>query len=332
MGYTDLRLKLRHFFKKYRKIVFVVITIWGIVIMINQMLKNREVEPKTITTYEPHVSVMSQTSSTPKSMQEPIENLIKKYVDYCNERDLEKAFFLLSEECREFEFDKSPNKFIKYVLNKIPSKREYSIQNYSNIKVDDKRVYIYEIRYTEDLLATGLTETDFYYTSEKMSFYEDDYEKIQMNIGNYIYQTDIKNISENEYLKIDVIQKIVNYETEEYEVKFTNRSDYTIVIADGNGKLETELQLNQETRQRIESTVIVLEPGESKTEHMSFQKFVDDKDNSNNLIFGSIRVMEKYTRIEEIAEEITEEVAEQIFQSEIDNAIAKFSMTVSVKK
>lgn len=332
MGYTDFRLKVRHFFKKYKKIVFIVITIWGIIIMINQMLKNRVVEPKPITTYEPHVSVMSQSSTTPKSMQEPIENLIKKYVDYCNERDFENAFFLLSTECREFEFDNTPSKFINYVLNKIPSKREYSIQNYSNITIDNKKVYIYEIKYTEDLLATGLTETDFYYSSEKMAFYEDDDGKIQMNVGNYIYQTDIKNISEHEFLKIDVVDKIVNYETEEYEVKFTNRSNYTVVIADGNGNVETELQLNQETRQRIEDTDIVLNPGESKTEYMSFQKFVDDKDSSNNLIFGSIRVMENYTRIDEIAEEITEEVAEQIIQSEIDNAIAKFSMTVSVKE
>ena len=54
-----------------------------------------------------------------------------------------------------------------------------------------------------------------------------------MNAGDYIYHSDINSISENQYLKVDVVDKVVNYSIEQYEIKFTNRSNYTIVIADG---------------------------------------------------------------------------------------------------
>ena len=48
MGYTDLRLKARRAFKKYKKIVFIVISIWGVIIFVNYLLKNnKKLSPRT---------------------------------------------------------------------------------------------------------------------------------------------------------------------------------------------------------------------------------------------------------------------------------------------
>ena len=323
MGMVDFRLKIRHAFRKYRRIIFVALSIWGIIIFVNYMLKNRKIELKPTTTYEPHISVMNDSSSTPKSMQEPIEKLIDSYIQACNEHDYQKAFNLLSDDCREYGFNNSSAKFLEHVLKKIPSKREYVIQNYSNMTLNSKKIYIYDIKYTDDILATGLTNSEYAYTSEKMTFYKDEEDNVKMSVGNYIYHTPIQSISENEYLKIDVIDKIVNYSVEEYEVKFTNRSEYTIVISDGFINSEVVLQLNKETRKTEEQIDIVLEPGASITQKFSFPKYVDDGDTSISLNFASIRVMEVYSGTE---------VEEEIIQAEIDNAVAKFSMTVSVSE
>ena len=142
-----------------------------------------------------------------------------------------------------------------------------------------------------------------------------------MSVGSYIYHKDIQSISENEYLKIDIIDKKVSYNDETYEIKFTNRSDYTIVIADGYGENEVDLQLSQELRKREDTSNIVLMPGESLTLDISFPKFVDDGDISQSIEFGTIRVMENYSGTE---------VDETIIQNEITNALAKFSMNISV--
>ncbi len=322
MNFTELRLRFRHWVRKYRKVIFVVFVIWGVIFLINLYMRNRKIEPQPTTTKEPHVAVIDQTSSTPKSMQTPIEDMLEEYIGYCNEGNYQKAFNMLSEDCQSYEFENDIEKFMSHVLVKMPTPKKYSIQNYSNTTYGNKKIYIYEVKYTDDLLATGLTNTTYAYTSEKFTFYEDDNDQIQMNAGDYIYHSDIKSISENEYLKIDVVDKVVNYSIEQYEVKFTNRSNYTIVIADGVETDEVVLTLPAETRKRAETGDIVLAPQEAITLKFTFPKFVDDGDTSQAIVFSSIRVMEKYSG--------TEDIDEATIQSEIDNAISKFSMEVKV--
>jgi hypothetical protein len=322
MNFTELRLRFRHWVRKYRKVIFVVFVIWGLVFLINLYMRNRKIEPVPTTTKEPHTAVIDQSSSTPKSIQTPIEDMLKEYIGYCNEGNYQKAFNMLSEDCRSYEFDNDVEKFMSHVLVKMPTPKKYSIQNYSNTTYGNKKIYIYEVKYTDDLLATGLTNTTYAYTSEKFTFYEDDNDQLQMNAGDYIYHSDIKSISENEYLKIDVVDKVVNYSIEQYEIKFTNRSNYTIVIADGVETDEVVLSLPAETRKRSETGDIVLAPQEAITLNFTFPKFVDDGDVSQAIVFSSIRVMEKYSG--------TEDIDEATIQSEIDNAISKFSMEVKV--
>ncbi len=322
MNFTELRLRFRHWVRKYRKVIFVVFVIWGLIFLINLYMRNRKIEPVPTTTKEPHTAVIDQTSSTPKSIQTPIEDMLKEYIGYCNEGNYQKAFNMLSEDCRSYEFDNDVEKFMSHVLVKMPTPKKYSIQNYSNTTYGNKKIYIYEVKYTDDLLATGLTNTTYAYTSEKFTFYEDDNDQLQMNAGDYIYHSDIKSISENEYLKIDVVDKVVNYSIEQYEIKFTNRSNYTIVIADGVETDEVVLSLPAETRKRSETGDIVLAPQEAITLNFTFPKFVDDGDVSQAIVFSSIRVMEKYSG--------TEDIDEATIQSEIDNAISKFSMEVKV--
>lgn len=322
MNFTELRLRFRHWVRKYRKVIFVVFVIWGLVFLINLYMRNRKIEPVPTTTKEPHTAVIDQTSSTPKSIQTPIEDMLKEYIGYCNEGNYQKAFNMLSEDCRSYEFDNDVEKFMSHVLVKMPTPKKYSIQNYSNTTYGNKKIYIYEVKYTDDLLATGLTNTTYAYTSEKFTFYEDDNDQLQMNAGDYIYHSDIKSISENEYLKVDVVDKVVNYSIEQYEIKFTNRSNYTIVIADGVETDEVVLSLPAETRKRSETGNIVLAPQEAITLNFTFPKFVDDGDVSQAIVFSSIRVMEKYSG--------TEDIDEATIQSEIDNAISKFSMEVKV--
>ncbi len=325
MNFTELRLKLRHFFKKYQKLILVIIILWGLIFLLNLYLRNRVVIPTPSTTFEPHVSVVDSSASTPKRMQTSIEDMIEEYVGYCNEGNYQKAFNMLSEDCRKYSFNDDIQAFRTHVLVKMPTPKKYAIQDYSNTKYGNQKVYIYEIKYTDDLLATGLTNTTYTFTSEKITFYEDDNNEMQMNVGNYIYHEDVKSISENEYLKIDVIQKIVNYSIETYEVKFTNRSNYTIVIADGAESDEIMLALPNETRNVSGTSQVVLKPQETTTMNFIFPKFVDDGDNSQSLVFSSIRVMEKYSGV-------SEDIEESVIQSEIDNAISKFSMEVKVSE
>lgn len=320
MNFTEYRLKFRRFFRKYRRILFIIVIIWSIIYFINKIVGNMNNNYTREITYEPHVGVINTLHKVSNSTQNTIEKMIEEYVGYCNKGEFDKSFEMLSEDCRKYEFENDIEKYMSYLYTKMPTPKVYALQNYSSTSYNGKELYIYDIRYTDDFLATGLTNSTYSYTQEKITFYKGE-DGLEMNVGDYIYHTDIKNISENEYLKIDIVDKIVNYSIEKYEVKFTNRSNYTIVISDQQEIDEVLLKLNHETRKRTDLNDIIIKPGETITSKFTFKKFADDGDSSNFLVFPSIRVMEKYSG--------TENVEETVIQSEIDNAIAKFSMEVS---
>lgn len=323
MNFTEMRLKIKHFIKKNRRLFIIIFLIWAIIFLINMLLGLRKVEPTATTTYEPHVAVMDSSKSTPKSMQKPIEEKIKEYVESCNDGNYEKAYSMISEECKKYEFNDSIGNFMRHVYVKMPLPKKYFIQDYSLVQHGSRKMYIYDVKYTDDYLATGLTNDEYKYSSEKFSFYKDNDGNMQMNIGDFLYYSDVKKISENEYLKIDVESKIVEYEVERYNIRFKNKSNYTIVVSDNYENNEVILKLSEEVRKREETSNIVLKPGEEFNTEATFSKYSDDGDDSQSIMFSSVRIMENYSGIENVDEET--------IKNEIDNAI-KMSMEVKIAK
>ncbi len=315
---TDLRLKIRHFFKKNAKIIFIIVCIWAIVFFVNMFLKNYKPPVDLQTTYEPHKAVMDSTDSVPEKVSNDVEKMLEEYVGYCLEGNIESAYAMLSDMCKECSFNNNIDEFSSYMLNKIGSAKRYAIQNYSN----NGNTYIYQIKYSGDLLATGLTNTTYSYTEEKIIFKKQKKGTIEMSVGNFVDYEDIKNISENEYLKVDVKYVEKYYSVEKYTVVLTNRSDYTIVVADEQEANEIFLTLASNDTRTATTKNIVLEPNQSQTVKLQFPKFYDNDNEASKLTFGSIRVMEQYSGTQ---------VEEGIIQSEIQNAIAKFSVNIPVK-
>lgn len=147
---------------------------------------------------------------------------------------------------------------------------------------------------------------------------------LNMAVGSFVDYEEIHNVAENQYLKVEVqaVQKFYSYEM--YTVKMTNRSDDTVVIADGQEDNEIFLTLeSKDVRSAMNVTNLVLKPGESTMQKMQFQKFYDNEDEAVSLTFGSVRVMEQYSG--------TENVSEEVRQAEIQNAVAKFSVNIPIK-
>lgn len=316
---TDFRLKIRHWFRRNKKIVFISFVVFGIIFTINRYLMSHDSITVPNTTYTPTISVMDSTSSAPSKVQTTAEKMIEEYVGYCNEGNYQKAFNMLSEDCQKYAFNNNVEDFMDHVLIKMFTPKTYSIQNYSNYK----GYYIYEVKYIDDILATGLTNQTYNYTTEKIVFTKNKEGSYDMAVGNFISYDKISNILENDYLKIDVIDRIKRYSLETYTVRFKNRTDSTIVIADNLVSDEVELVLPKEYR-KLENvdTNIILEPGESRTFQLGFTKFFDDGDISQGLLFNAVRVIEDYKGVNGTKEEQ---------KTEIENAIAKFSVEVPLR-
>lgn len=310
----DLRLKIRHFFRKNKKIIIIIVVIFLLIITLNRILINMRVPDAPQTTYTPNVSILDSSSEVPTKVANEFETFIEQYVVYCNTRDYVNAYNLISDDCKKNFFDNDYDNFVEYVQQKFNSRKRYSIQNYSNY--NDK--YIYVVKLYEDYLATGLTNQDFRYQEEKMVASYDENKNIVFSVGNYIGTQTLQYMNSNTYLKAEVTKATEKYSFIIYNLKLTNRSDYQIVIQDGNAE-ENEILLDVGGEYRIneDDSTIVLLPGETRNVSVTFSKFYDSDATVNALILDSVRIMENYTGNPETAEQ------------EIENAIDKFSMTIS---
>ena len=161
--FTEFRLKILHFLKKNAKVIFIVVCVWAGIFFVNLLLKNYKPKMDLQTTYEPHTSVMDEKSSVPQKISNDVEEMLDKYVNYLLEGNVEQAFEMLSDSCKQYSFENSIDDFTSYALNKVGTAKRYVIQNYSN----EGNTYIYQIKYMEDFLATGLTNTTYSFTEEK---------------------------------------------------------------------------------------------------------------------------------------------------------------------
>ena len=312
MSLIDTRLRIRRFFKKHRRLIIFIVIAWAIIFAVNYILKNMPKQEIPKTTYEPNISVMAE-DEVPEKWQATIESTIDTFVQRCNNKEYEAAYNMLSDDCKEAVYP-TLNTFKKYVDNKFNEKRSYSIQNFSNVG----KQYIYDVNLMEDLMATGLTGKEFYYSEEKFVFTEDD-DSLKLAISGFVRKNNLNIFAEDENLKISIAYKEVYYDHELYSVTLTNRSTHPIVIADGT--TDNEVVINTGEDERSEKSVgtygIVLQPNESKSYTFQFNKYCDDGNAPTYMMFNNIRVLQSYSGNESTR------------QSELDNAIRIYTLRIN---
>lgn len=313
---VDFRLKVRHFFKKYRKVIIIVALIWTLVIVFNLYLRRlRQTQPPT-TTYQPNVAVLDSSSTVPDKVSESFDNFIEKYVEYCNTGNYKEAYNLVSEDCKKNYFNNDYDAYVEYVRNKFNAKRCYAIQNYSNY--NDK--YIYSVKLFEDFLATGLTNSDYQYQEEFIIASYNENDELEFSVGNYIETKELNSVASNDYLKVTLEFVTVKYSYEIYEIKIVNRTDNTVVIQDQIEANEVQLVVDGDYRTTANYDIeVVLAPHDERTISLAFPKFYDSNTTSDTIVFSSVRVLPEYSGLYENAE------------AEIENAIDTFSMNIPIQ-
>lgn len=318
MNLTDLRLKIRHFFKKHKLVILIIILIWLIIFAFNQLLKLRPESEERTTTYQPTVSVMDNTSKVPAKIANEIETKIGQYVEYCNNAEFDKAYNMLSDDCKKYAYDSDFSSFQKHVLKKMPTPKKYSIQDYSN----ERNRYIYSVRYFDDYIKTGLSETTYTYTEEKMVFTKKGNELL-MAIGDFVdYRTYDDATQETDYVRIEILGNLVSYDNEKFTVKFINKSDNYIAISDGQVVNEVTISLKNEIRKPESAEYVVLLPKQEKEVTFEFIKYYDDNDRVSSLNFNNVRVLKRYYDLSSTDEEIEQAIA---------NAVANESIQIYVQ-
>lgn len=313
--WTSIRLRVGNFIKKNQRIIFIVILVWFIVIAINMFLKYNKPEIEPITTYNPHQSIMDTGTEVPTKLQQPISELIDTYFNYCNTKQYEQAYNMLSQECKDTYFE-TLDDFISYIDYIFDEEKIYTIQNYSN----DDGVYIYQIRIMEDILKTGLTgQEDLSYYQERIVITEKD-GNLELAVREYIGKEDLDSVYEDDYIKMWIDDKQVGYETETYTIRIRNKTENIVVMQDWSEEYEVYLQVGTERRRCTNDNLnIVINPAETQTYELEFIKFYDEADTASALRFDAVRILKSYTGLS-----ITK-------QDELDNAVRLYSLEIPLE-
>ena len=310
--FTDIRLRIRHFFKKNSKIILVVLIIWLLLLIANIFLKNQEPEIERKTTYEPHTPIMDSIQKVPEKLKQPINELIETYFNYCNSKQYENAYHMLSQTCKD-EYFPSIEIFKQYVDIVFNEDKIYYIQDFSN----KDNVYIYRMRILEDIMKTGLTgKKDLSYYEEKVIIEEKD-GQLFLSIREHITTDELDGVYEDDYIKIWLEEKAVGYETEKYTIKIKNKTSNYAVLVDGTEESEALLKVGIENRKQLDDNLtIVLLPEKTETYELTFTKFYDEADIADTLIFGAVRILKNYTGLSITREE------------EMKNAVKLYSIQI----
>lgn len=283
----ELRRAIINFFKKHGKTTIIIISVWIIILIVNYFvgkMDNKKIEIDT--NYKPHEAVM-ENGEVPENLQSPIEELIGKFVEYCNNKDYESAYNLLSDDCKNNIYS-DMELFKKYVDSIFDTKKIYNIQNFSN----KENVYIYTVNILDDILATGLSNNeDENVYSEKYVIINQNGE-LKLSIRQYIGRENLTYMYEDDYMKIKIESVDKKYDNITYNISIANKSENYIVYSDYTADYEISLDTSEGLKRKADEVLepVIVAEGETKTFNLKYTIFFDANTEINGMLFDYIRI------------------------------------------
>ena len=253
-------------------IIFVIILIYTI----NSILSRTQEKNYTNTNQIEDISIPSESVISGGSVSEQVteENIevIKKFVDYCNNGEYQNAYNLLTDDCKSELFQNKQIFINNYCNTVFSTDKIYSLElwYYSG------DTYTYRITYRENnLLETGILNSDSnvedYITVVKLDTGD------KLNISNFIQKAEINKESEVEGIKINIKERIRYRTYERYLVQIENNTSNVILLSEGTNdndiclvdtnEYEYDCMLNE-----ISLSDLEMQPYSKKTIYISFNK------------------------------------------------------------
>lgn len=220
-----------------RKLVWRTIIVAIAIIILIQLLNkftrdrnNSEIDISNVTEKETTNSiVMADDKSviSGESISKSQTNLLKtldEFAEYCNNGDIDNAYGLLSEDCKN-EMYKTKEVFEMSYYNQIfNEKRNISVENWIG--------NIYKVKYRQDALSTGVYDENA--IQDYITIIRDENNEAKLNINGYIGKEKVSASKQNNYITAKVTETDVYMDYQTYTFEITNNSDKTILLSNPN--------------------------------------------------------------------------------------------------
>ena len=150
----------------------------------------------------PTQSIIGGESVSIETTKSNVE-IVEEFIEKCNNKDVEGAYSMLTDECKEVLY-KTKENFKKGYLDVIfKNNRIVNIENF----ISNNNRYTYRVDLYEDILSTGNAQSkdsyiDYITIDEKSK-------NGKLNINSFIYKQDINKYSEKDGIKITIFPIIL---------------------------------------------------------------------------------------------------------------------------
>lgn len=236
-----------------KKIWFAILVVIFIILLINvlnSIVHNQNNSQSNVSTTKENETLMNsismkndestvsgqKISTSQKSMLKTLD----EFASYCSDGEIEKAYELLSDDCKEEMYptvDVFKLGYYDPIFN--GKKKNISTENWIND--------IYKVKYTEDALSTGVYN-DENIIQDFITLVIDDNGNIKLNINGYVGRKKINSTAHHGDLQINVVETNIYMDYQTYTFEITNNTDKTILLNDPTIDDSMYIEDNNETK------------------------------------------------------------------------------------
>lgn len=285
-------------------VIGIIIFIYVIIRLINFGIRKNKEQQNMIenlnsaeTTYLPSSKqpVISEKKIDEEELEKDTE-IINKFVQYGNEKNVEKAYDLLSQDCKKEVYKTIDEFYEKYFKKIFDQTRNYDLETWDT----NQNKIVYKMKYLNNIMATGKIEEE--YIEDYITVVKDNKEK-KLNINKYIGKTVVEKTTEKENIKIEVINKYTYYDYEEYEIIVTNNNNQTIILDTKNKTDTVYVKCKNGKKYRwfgnsISDEHLKLESNENQKIKIKFNKDYDSNNNANLMYFTDVQFNNDNRKVE----------------------------------
>lgn len=284
-----------------RKIIIIALVIVFFFIIqqtLNQMAKdniekNNENQVNTEKESLPTQSIITGEVVKEETTKTNVE-VINDFVDYCNNQDIDSAYDLLTDECKEILFSTKDNFINNYYEIIFSETRTIKIENYKNSSKNNT----YKVTFYGDALSTGdVSGTDTY-----QDYITVDKETTKLNVNSLITSSEINAEEEVNGIKIEVLRQQIYKDYEKYEIKVENNTDKTVVLDTLASNKKVYIVDNDSVKytafiSEIANNLLELQKYTAKTYTIKFNKNYNPSSKTKKVVFSDI--VEDYEKYEQ---------------------------------
>ena len=226
------------------------------------------------------------TGENMSSSQVTIIDTINQFVQLCNERNVNEAYNMLSDECKEEVYpslDSFSNNYYNAIFN--GQNKNTSVENWVN--------NIYKVTFENDALSTGVY-TEEGTIQDYITVTRNENNELRLNINNYIERQEInKKHTDTSNVTITVLRSDTYMDYETYTYSITNNTNNTILLDDkgstDNMYIEDE-NGNQYTAyiHELSESQLTITPGETKEVTIKYYSRYGSTKNITQVVFNKI--------------------------------------------